>query len=244
MASIVDDRGYNQGFEWTPTQEARIERRARAILDEVELRAGDRVMEIGCGTGELAHLIADGTTASVLGVDLCQPFVDQANERFASDRLRFVQADVSTHEGFERVGGSGFTAVVGNGILHHLYYTIDDALAGMRRLLAPGGRLVFWEPNVFNPYVFAIFKLAPLRKLAKLEPDEMAFSPMWITKHLHAAGFVDVEVSYRDFLVPIVPARLVGVVSRVGDVVEQIPGLKRLAQSLFVCATAPRPCVR
>lgn len=237
MASIVDDRGYNQGFEWTPTQQVRIERRARAILDELALDTDDRVLEIGCGTGELAHFLSRGTRGQVVGADLCQPFVDQANERFGGSRLRYVQADLATVEGAARLGGD-YAAVVGNGILHHLYYRIDESLQHIKKLLAPGGKIVFWEPNLFNPYVFAIFKLGPLRKIAKLEPDEMAFTPRWIARHLERAGFADIEVSYRDFLVPVVPPKLIPTVVAVGDVVERIPGLNRLAQSLFVCARA------
>ncbi len=235
MASIVDDRGYNQGFEWTPTQQIRIERRARAILDELKLGSMDRVLEIGCGTGELAHFLGRGTNGHIVGADLCQPFVDQANERFGSERVEYVQADISTVEGAARVG-SDYAAVVGNGILHHLYYRIDESLQHIKRLLVPGGKIVFWEPNLFNPYVFAIFKLGALRKRAKLEPDEMAFTPRWIAGHLQRAGFTDIDVSYRDFLVPVVPPKLIPAVTAVGDVIERIPGFNRLAQSLFVCA--------
>jgi cyclopropane fatty-acyl-phospholipid synthase-like methyltransferase len=237
MASIVDDRGYSQGFQWTPTQRVRMERRAQAILDEVQIGKNDRILELGCGTGELAHMIAAQTSGEVIGVDLCEPFVEQANRNFGSDRLHYVKADISTDEGMQTVG-TGYAAVFGNGILHHVYYKMNESLRYIRRLLAPGGKLVFWEPNLFNPYVFAIFKIPPLRKVAKLEPDEMAFTPRWIEQRLSDAGFVDVHVDYRDFLLPVVPPSLIDLVTRAGDVVETIPGLNRLAQSLFVCASA------
>lgn len=237
MASIVDDRGYSQGFQWTPTQRVRMQRRAQAILDQLHLRKNDRILELGCGTGELAHMIANETSGAVVGVDLCEPFVEQANRNFRSDRLHYVKADIATDEGMQAVG-SGYAAVFGNGILHHVYYRMDESLRYIKRLLVPGGKMVFWEPNLFNPYVFAIFKLPPLRKVAKLEPDEMAFTPRWIEQRLTHAGFVDVQIEYRDFLLPVVPTRLINLVTRAGDVVENIPGLNRLAQSLFVCASA------
>jgi SAM-dependent methyltransferase len=172
----------------------------------------------------------------VTGVDLCQPFIEQAQARFGTDRLDFLAADLSRDEEVAALGND-FRAVVGNGILHHLYFGIDAALARLARLLPTGGRLVFWEPNLFNPYVFAIFSVAPLRKLARLEPDEMAFTPKWITQHLERAGFVDVQVRFKDFLVPVVPGALVPLVVKGGDLAEQLPGVKRLAQSLFIAAT-------
>ena len=236
MPSLVDDRGYNQGFRWTPTQEVRIHRRSSAILEAARASPGDRILEVGCGTGELAHFLARDTRARVTGVDLCQPFIEQATRAFANDTLDFVTADLSKDEDVKRLG-SDFNAIVGNGILHHLYYNIDTALPGLARLLRPKGRFVFWEPNLFNPYVFAIFSFGPLRKLAKLEPDEMAFTPSWIRARLAAAGFGEIEVEFRDFLLPVVPFALVPLVTRAGAIAEKVPAINRLAQSLFISAT-------
>ncbi len=236
MPSLVDDRGYNQGYRWSPTQEVRMKRRAEAIVAASGSRFGDRLLELGCGTGELAHFLSLETHAHVTGVDLCVPFIEQANKAFANERLDFVAADLSKPEDVARLGAQ-FQAVVGNGILHHLYFHIDEALRSIAAVIKPGGRFVFWEPNLFNPYVYAIFSFKPLRKVAKLEPDEMAFSPKWIREHLEAAGFLNVQVEFRDFLVPVVPFSLVPLVTSAGAVAEKLPGINRLAQSLFISAT-------
>jgi SAM-dependent methyltransferase len=238
VASRVDDRGYNQGFEWTPAQRIRMERRAEAILEAVAPKEGDRMLELGCGTGELASMLAGASRAFVTGVDLCVPFIEEAARAFAGERLNYVAADLSQPEGRERLG-DGWGAIVGNGILHHLYFGIDPALVSMRQMLRPGGRLVFWEPNLFNPYVYAIFSFAPLRRLARLEPDEMAFTPAWIRGHLAAAGFTRIDVSFRDFLLPVMPEVLIPAVVRTGALLERLPVVNRVAQSLFICASAP-----
>ncbi|MBI5544750.1 MAG: methyltransferase [Deltaproteobacteria bacterium] len=237
MASIVDDRGFNQGFEWSQAQQVRIRRRASAIAQALAPGA-TRVLEWGCGTGELASFLAQSPRLRVTGVDLCGRFVEEAQRRFGHERLGFQQADLAREDALGDLGGAGaWEAVVGNGILHHLYYRIGPALRTMRSMLAPGGQLVFWEPNLFNPYVFAIFTLKPLRRLTRLEPDEMAFPPAWIERELLAAGFRDVHVAFRDFLLPNVPMGLVPAVTRVGDVLERAPVVRRLAQSLFITAT-------
>ena len=234
MASIVDDRGFNQGFTWNPTQEVRMRRRAEAINEALPPGA-QRVLEWGCGTGELAHFLAMRPEADVTGADLCAPFIEQAQKNFGRAKLHYVVSNLATEEGRAALG-TAWDAVVGNGILHHLYHHIGDALRSMRAMLRPGGQLVFWEPNLFNPYVFATFSFAPLRKLTKLEPDEMAFTPRWIEGHLREAGFTNVKVSFRDFLIPNLPFALVPVVTKVGDVVEKLPVVDRLAQSLFIKA--------
>jgi SAM-dependent methyltransferase len=235
MTSIVDDRGYNQGFEWTKTQALRMERRARAIVSAAAVQHTDRIIELGCGTGELASLMAANTSARVTGVDICVPFIEQARQRFASPRLDFAVADLSKIEEIDRLGAN-FDAVVGNGILHHLYYVIDEALPRLRRLLKPGGRFVFFEPNLFNPYVAAIFSIDPLRKIAKLEPDEMAFTPRWIRERLGKAGFATTHVEFKDFLLPNLPWAVAPTVATVGDRLEKIPLIDHLAQSLFITA--------
>ena len=243
MASIVDDQGYNQGYAWTRTQEVRIGRRAKAILEAVRPLPGHRILELGCGRGEMAKILSSQSVAHVTGVDVCEPFIAQATREHGSARLDFITADLSKAEDLERLGHS-WSAVVGNGILHHLYYVIDDALPRLRRLIAPGGRFVFWEPNLFNPYVLSIFGVPPLRRLARLEPDEMAFTPSWIRDKLTRAGFINSEITFRDFLVPIVPFALVPLASRLGDWAEKIPGIDHLAQSLFIVATSPGPDAR
>lgn len=236
MPSIVDDRGFNQGFQWSPTQETRMRRRAEAILEALPARGAEqRVLEWGCGTGELAHFIAEGSRSDVTAADLCAPFIEQAVQRFGRERLTYKVADLASEEGRASLG-AGWDAIVGNGILHHLVNHIGPALSSMRSMLRDGGRFVFWEPNLWNPYVFALFSFGPLRRLGKLEPDEMAFTPRWIAGHLREAGFKNIEVSFRDFLVPNLPEKLVPLVTRVGDVVEKVPVANRLAQSLFITA--------
>ena len=137
------------------------------------------------------------------------------------------------------MAGRKFDYIVGNGILHHLYYDLPASLRSMRELLVAGGRIVFLEPNLHNPYVYLIFSRPKLRRMARLEPDEMAFSRKHAISHLRDAGFTGVEVEYRDFLVPGVPGFLIPAIVSLGRIAEQTPGVKQMAQSLFISATAP-----
>jgi 2-polyprenyl-3-methyl-5-hydroxy-6-metoxy-1,4-benzoquinol methylase len=236
MGTIRDERGFSQIFEWNQAQTVRMARRGSAIAEATDSNPGDTVLEIGCGTGEMAHALVQQTPASVVAVDLSRQFIDQATARFHHERLRYACADLNDPKQVKSLGGP-FSAVVGNGILHHLFYNLGPALKSFSTLLKPGGRFVFWEPNIFNPYVFAIFRFEALRRRAKLEHDEMAFGPEFISRHLRHAGFTDIDVSFRDFLLPNVPAPLVNSVAALSDVVEKIPGVNRLAQSLFIAAT-------
>jgi SAM-dependent methyltransferase len=193
------------------------------------------VLEIGCGRGEIARLLAATTGMQVLGVDRSESFVQQARADAAGDDVAFEVLDFTDPTA---VMGRRFDYVVGNGILHHLYEDLPAALHSMRTLLTSGGRIIFLEPNLHNPYVYLIFSRPKLRTLARLEPDEMAFSRKFAMRHLREAGFGDIEVEYRDFLVPGVPDWMIGPLVNGGQVAERTPGLKHLAQSLFISATS------
>ena len=92
------------------------------------------------------------------------------------------------------------------------------------------------EPNIYNPYVAAIFKNTTLRKWANLEPDEMAFSKSYIDKKLQDAGFKNINITYKDFLLPGIPKIFVTPSIVVGNVLEKTP-LKIISQSILISAT-------
>jgi hypothetical protein len=104
----------------------------------------------------------------------------------------------------------------------------------MLRLLKDGGEIIFLEPNIYNPYIYLIFSYPRLRALAKLEPDEMAFSKRFIIATLTRAGFKDTRVDYRDFLLPGVPGFLITPSIVAGAVLEKIPLVNKIAQSIFI----------
>lgn len=243
MANIVDERGYNQIFKSSPAQALRLKRRAAALVQEMNLPADSKdreqihILEIGSGTGEMAHQLAELTGARVTGVDLSQRFVEEARTKHRHPRLQFIVADLSAET--PKTDADRYQYIVGNGILHHLYHHLDSFLPVLKRWLAPGGRLIFWEPNLWNPYVYLIFSVPSLRRLAKLEPEEMAFTADFMTKKLRTAGFDPVKVIPRDFLLPNTPTALIKPVTLAGDRLEKIPGVNRLSQSVFITATRP-----
>ena len=133
--------------------------------------------------------------------------------------------------------GRKFDYIIGNGILHHLYNTLDNALLDLKSLLKDGGKIIFIEPNLVNPYCYLIFNTTiSLRRWAKLEPDEMAFTKCLLKKKLSKAGYKNIELSNIDFLLPVTPEYLVKPTIVLGNIVEKIPVLKLMAQSIFLCA--------
>jgi 2-polyprenyl-3-methyl-5-hydroxy-6-metoxy-1,4-benzoquinol methylase len=106
----------------------------------VEPYLGDHVLEIGAGHGELTERLR--RSAHVTATDLSKRCVDELALRFAGDQqVEVLQADVAALGAEERK----YDSVVLINVLEH----IDDdanALADLRALLKPGGRLCVFVP--------------------------------------------------------------------------------------------------
>jgi 2-polyprenyl-3-methyl-5-hydroxy-6-metoxy-1,4-benzoquinol methylase len=231
MSSIKDEKGYNQGFELVESTRIRMMRRAGFFLDAMDKQPGKKALEIGCGTGEVSYWIAQQSPLQILGTDISDLFISNAQGKYIRDNLKYQVLDFNSPG--EVIKGN-YDYVFGNGILHHLYYTLDESLQSMRQILKPGGKMIFMEPNIYNPYCQLIFKVPFLRKWANLEPDEMAFSPAYIRNKLIKAGYTNIKITYRDFLLPGIPSFLVKPSIAIGNIAERLPLIKKISQSIFI----------
>ena len=232
QTSIIDDRGYNQGFKETYSLKKRMERRADWMINEMQVVQHKKVLEIGCGTGYVSYYIAEKTGMQVIGSDLCVPFIEGAKEKYILPNLSFDTLDFN--EAAANLDNK-FDYIIGNGILHHLYYNLNTVLATLKKLLNENGKIIFMEPNIYNPYVATIFKNDSIRKWANLEPDEMAFSKSFIKEKLQSTGFKNIEITYKDFLLPGIPKFLVEPSIKIGNILEKTP-LKFISQSILISA--------
>ena len=188
----------------------------------------------GYSGNRLRDRIAGKTSHNVLGTDICVPFIDQARLNYNHPNLKFQVLDFHYPQ---QLGDMKFDYIVGNGILHHLYTNMDNSIAALRDLLKENGKILFIEPNIYNPYCFVIFRTtSSLRKIANLEPFEMAFSKRYITRILKKHNYSKIEVEYKDFLLPNTPVFLINITIFLGAVLEKIPLMKYLSQSIFISA--------
>lgn len=155
-----------------------------------------RVLDLGCGDGRLAALVADHrpSVEEVVCIDRSEPMLALARERFASDdRASVRHGDLASPlDGLGR-----FDVVVSGFAIHHLEDERKRALfAEVASLLEPGGRFIDLEvvasgsPARHVEFLAAIGRSAddPEDRLATVE-DQVAW--------MGAAGLVDPDCLWR-----------------------------------------------
>jgi SAM-dependent methyltransferase len=117
--------------------------RFEAAVAELGLRAGDQVLDAGCGTGRALPALRDavGPSGAVLGVDLT-PAMLQAAARAGRDRVgALILADVTRLP----VRSESLDAVFGSGLVAHLPQPQEN-LRELARVVRPGGLLALFHP--------------------------------------------------------------------------------------------------
>jgi SAM-dependent methyltransferase len=118
-----------------------------------------RVLEVGCGWGELAEWIARESAAEVLAVDLSPRMVELARERGVDARLGDVQQ--------LPFGDGEFDCVVAAWMLYHVP-DLEAALGEIARVLRAGGRFVAATNSRLH--------LIEVRELVGSGPSNLSFS--------------------------------------------------------------------
>lgn len=123
-----DASAYNAGHSF-------VYEKATDLVELLELDPTDRVLDLGCGTGELTRRAAE-TGATVVGIDPAREMIIEGCE--TTTTVDFVQGDARTLP-FVR----SFDAVLSNAVLHWVDDRDQDTvLSEIRRVLKPGGRFV------------------------------------------------------------------------------------------------------
>lgn len=170
------------------------------LLKTAALKAGERVLDIGCGSGASTVAIsrAVGISGQALGVDISASLLAAArNQARGIDNIAFVESDAQ-QASFE---GTPYDVALSRfGVM--FFDDTTAAFANIRRALAPDGRVVFatWAPMSENPSFDIAAKVAE-RVLGSVPmPDPDAPGPFAlkdagrINSALSNAGFQDISV--------------------------------------------------
>ena len=118
-------------------------RRRRLVREALAARAGERVLDLGCGPGfYTAELLAEvGTHGTVVGVDTSAPMLEAAASRCEGlGGASFLQGSATALD----LEDSSFDRALCVQVLEHVG-NVPAALAELHRVLRPGGRVLIWD---------------------------------------------------------------------------------------------------
>ena len=186
---------------WNPTlyddRAAFVSELAGDLVLWLRPKPGERILDLGCGTGTLTAQIARAG-AVVTGVDRSVDMIASACEKYAE--LRFEVQD-----GQDLRYSSEFDAIFSNAALHWMPRA-DDVLRGVERALVPGGRFVaeFGGAGCVGTVVRALdailrgWQLDPAPYLSWFFPSPARYAGL-----LEAHGLVAREIRYFERPTPV-----------------------------------------
>lgn len=191
-------------------------RQVDELLSFANIGKDELILDVGCGIGRYTLPIARrGYT--IEGLDLTQALLDQLQQH-AGDSLHVPTycADVMFPPD-ELIGR--YDVLVGFFTLHHLH-DIPGCYKAMTRLLKPGGRIVFLEPNAFNPLYYLQIAITP-RMTWQGDGGIVYMRQGYLFRAMRDAGLTDLQVQRFGFFPPAISNQPAG--AKIERVLEAFP---------------------
>jgi len=163
----------------------------RLFHQHVPTQAGERVADLGCGSGAFTRRLAGTVPAAVLGMDLSPGLIAAAQKK--SPRERYLVGDIQA----TGLPGETFSAVVYSGVLHHFPSQENRirVLTEGHRLLRSGGRVFAFDPSAHSPSMWLYRDPAsPFCSCKGKTENEVLLRRAQLLVEAKKAGFEQVEV--------------------------------------------------
>ncbi len=143
----------HQAADWLERPQREDEERTDLLVEALELREGEAVADIGCGSGFISRKIARkiGKTGVIHGVEIQQEMLDLLMKRMAHFKIETVRPVLGTNTDPKLPPGSCDTM-----IMVDVYHEFDFPFEMIRNMLSglkTGGRMVFVEYRKEDPAV-------------------------------------------------------------------------------------------
>lgn len=207
----------------------------RALAHDLAARNAGRVLDWGCGYGQVTALLRE-QGLEVVPFDYREGLSEPTTEPL--ERFPEIEAHFSSEPVGLPFDTESFDTVLSCGVLEHVQDP-DGSLDEIHRVLRPGG--TFYVTNLPNRYSYAEkgARLLGLYYHGQL-PDDRVYTMRSIETLVERHGFTVRELRYAHML-PLTlggPAHPIWSASRL---LERVPGLNTFATSLEVVAQVPEP---
>ena len=215
--------------EHDPIAEDRLLWRAQTFRHTVHLLPGQAILELGCGEGRFTRALLRVSRGEnpITAVTFQEPAWIPPDLRAKTEFLT-----ISDLPG--QLAGRRFDCVIAMDLFERDHSS--QLLAIVHALLAPGGEMVFYESNPWNP----VHKLRQFvsRIIGKRDPRSLLSRPR-LYELLSETGFVGIEAVYNDFVFAPLSRRLIWLLRNLSILLENAPGLRTMAGSILLHGQKP-----
>lgn len=213
----------------------------RWIVDVIRPFIGRRVLEVGCGIGNLTGAFLGGDL--LVSVDVSEEYVTEVRRRFGGrdERFEALTLDIE-RDPVEALEAYGFDTVICLNVLEHVE---DDtaALTNMRRVLEPGGRILLLVPALKALYGSLDLYVEHHRRYARRELAEKVREAGFVLEQLfymHLVGALGWWFNSRVVKSRILPEKQIWLYDRVVPLLRRLEGRARPPFGLSLVAIGRR----
>lgn len=144
---------------------------------------GKKVLEIGCGEGDLALSISDLQPSRVIACDYSQNAINIANSKKGKKNVQFL------FDNWKNINEQ-FDIIIMEGVLEHFDKPFEDLKYMMNNLLCPGGMVITSSPSFINPRGYVWMTLALLLDVPMSLTDLHFITPWQFEEFARANGYM------------------------------------------------------
>lgn len=138
---------------------------------------------------------------------------------------------------FDELPSESFDYIVGTAILCHNRYAQN--LAALYRLLKPGGQLLFFEANYWNPQVFLKNTIRSLGRWSGEAECQIGMRKFQLMKQASHQGYTHTEIVPYDIVHPLTPRSLISAVQSTAFILEHAPVIREFCGTLYIWLVKP-----
>jgi SAM-dependent methyltransferase len=195
---------HTRAFSWARVVTSREQWLLRRILDEIDWKTGDVLLDVPCGSG-IAAAVLNELDVGVVAADISKEMMEQSRGEYRSDRFRgYVQADITVMP----IAPGRIRAVLSVGFLHRVPLEVKrSALAALAGL---GAEVMVVTASVDSPIQRLKHRvLSAVRRRHVPAPAPLPLAAL--EREFRAAGL---EVVRRVAVIPLVSADTIFVLRR------------------------------
>jgi SAM-dependent methyltransferase len=220
-------------LRYPQTSPFKLRRRALTVRHCLHVLPGERILELGAGSG----LWTEHLAAALRGENPITAAVFNKNLAEAASAKRLPNTEIIHVTDLSNLPEGSFDYVIGTVILCHDLY--PQTLAALYRLLKPGGQLLFFEANYWNPQVFLKNIIRPLGRWCGDARCHVGMRKYGLMKMASHQGFTNVEIIPYDIIHARLPQSLLSLAQSASFILEQTPVVRELCGTLYIWLTKP-----